>query len=162
MLACACSIASDEIHGESVESPPDPAQFNRLCEQLMSQVLQHGIVMFSESNAELGTGGLAMLDEIVEIAVDCPSLSISVTGHTDNRGNEAANRALSQARAESVVAYLTEHGIDPGRLYASGAGSDKPIASNEDAAGRRVNRRIEFELRNIRTTGRTPCFSAHF
>ncbi len=117
----------------------------------MTRVLQHGIVKFAESSAVLGTSGLATLDEIVEIAFDCPSLSLAVKGHTDNRGNQAANRALSQARAEAVVAYLAEHGIDPARLRASGAGSDEPIASNEYAAGRQVNRRIEFELSFRRT-----------
>jgi OmpA-OmpF porin, OOP family len=159
-LACACSIASDEVRRESVEPLPDPAQFDQLCEELMSQVLHQGTVNFAESNAELGTSGLGMLDEIVEIAFDCPSLVIAVTGHTDNRGNEAANHALSRARAETVVAYLAEHGIDPARLHASGAGSDKPIASNEDAAGRQVNRRIEFGLSFRRTMRAAPRFFA--
>jgi len=145
-LACACSIASDEITQESVEPLPASAQFDRLCEKLMSQVLQEGIVKFTESRAELGSKALSMLDEIVEIAFDCPSLSITVTGHTDNTGNETANLALSNARAESVVAYLAERRIDPARLEASGAGSDAPIANNEDAAGRQINRRIDFEL----------------
>ncbi len=145
-LACANSIASEEIAPESVKPLHDPAHFNRLCEELMRQVLQQGNVEFAESSAELGTNALGTLDEIVEIAFDCPSLSITVTGHTDNTGNEAANRALSKARAESVVTYLTKRGIEPERLTASGVGSAVPIASNEDALGRQVNRRIEFEV----------------
>ena len=161
-LACACSIASDEVRRESVQPLPDSAPFDRLCEELISRVLQQGVVKFADSSAVLGTGGLAMLDEIVEIAFDCPSLIIAVTGHTDNRGNPAANRALSQARAETVVAYLVGHGIDPLRLHASGAGSDEPIASNEDAAGRQLNRRIEFQLRFPRTLHAAPHFSVRF
>ncbi len=122
------------------------AQFDRLCENLFAQVLQKGSVEFAKSNAELGTSSLSLLDEIVEIATDCPSLSISVTGHTDDTGNESANTGLSKARAQSVITYLIERGIEPKRLTAIGAGSATPIASNEDAAGRKVNRRIDFEM----------------
>ena len=161
-LSCACSIASDEVRRVSVGPLPDSALYNLLCEELINQALQHGIVKFAESSAVLGTGGLATLDEIVEIAFDCPSLVIAVEGHTDDRGNEAANLALSQARAEAVVAYLSEHGINPARLYASGAGSDEPIASNKDAAGRQVNRRIEFELSFRRTIRGATRFSVPF
>ena len=145
-LAGASSIASEEITPESVEPLPDSAQFNRLCEELMNQVLQEGTVEFAESSSELATNALGTLDEIVEIAFDCPSLSITVTGHTDNTGNEVANIELSKARAESVAAYLTKHGIDPGRLKAIGVGSDTPVASNKNAAGRHMNRRIEFKV----------------
>ena len=114
----------------------------------MSRVVQHAELNFEKSSDTIGTSARSLLDEIVEIAFDCPSLMISVTGHTDNTGNEASNRALSKARAESVVAYLSERGIDPGRLSAAGAGSDTPIASNEDAAGRQENRRIDFEVKS--------------
>lgn len=145
-LAFASSIASEENAPESVQLLPDSGHFNNFCENLMSQVVQQGEVKFAESSADLGTNAMGMLDEIVEIAFDCPALFITITGHTDNTGNEAANRALSEGRAESVVAYLTEHGIDVGRLKASGVGSDSPIASNENRAGRQINRRIEFEL----------------
>jgi OOP family OmpA-OmpF porin len=89
---------------------------------------------------------LSLLDEIAEIATDCPTASITVTGHTDSTGNESTNRALSEARAKSVVTYLIERGIEPQRLTTNGVGSAGAIASNDDAAGRQVNRRIEFEL----------------
>ena len=161
-LLCASSVASEEGTQEFVELIPDSARFNSLCENLISQVLQQANVTFVKSSAEIGTSALATLDEIVEIVVDCPSLLIEVTGHTDNRGNEAANDALSKARAESVVAYLTERAIDPGRLCANGVGSDSPIASNENAAGRQVNRRIEFELsfRSDSDSKSIPCPAA--
>ncbi len=145
-LTYSSGFASDETAQVFVEASPDSVQFDRLCEELIGQVLQRGSVRFAESSAELGSNSLSMLDEIVEIATDCPALSIAVTGHTDNTGNELANRELSKARAESVVAYLTEHGIGPERLTADGAGSATAIASNDDAAGRQVNRRIEFEV----------------
>ena len=156
-LLFAGNVESEEITQELVELAPDSVRFNRLCEILMNQVLRDATVSFARSSVDIGTSALAMLDEIVEIAFDCPSLMIAVTGHTDNSGDEALNRALSQARAESVVAYLTDRGIESDRLSAIGAGSDAPIASNDHRAGRQVNRRIEFEL-SLRETekGRNP------
>lgn len=124
----------------------DPLQHNRLCQELVSLVLQQDKVTFAHSSDELGTDARGLLDEIVEIATDCPAMSIAVIGHTDDTGNENTNHNLSKARAESVVAYLTEGGVESGRLTAIGAGSKLPIASNDDPAGRQLNRRIEFEL----------------
>lgn len=137
MLSYSGNLASEEITS---------ADFNMLCENLMSHVLRHSSVKFAESSAELGSHSYAVLDEIVEIATDCPSMSIIVTGHTDNTGNEHFNRGLSQARADSVVDYLTGRGIQRARLTARGAGSDTPIANNDSPRGRKINRRIEFEL----------------
>ena len=128
------------------ENGQKSAQFVSLCQNLMGQVLQQASLSFAKSSDKIPTSAQSVLDEIVEIAFDCPALLISVTGHTDNTGNEATNRALSKARAESVVAYLTERGIDPLRLSADGVGSDTPIASNDNAAGRQMNRRIKFDL----------------
>jgi len=127
-------------------SADDAVPQDTLCEELMSRVVQQADLNFEKSSDKIGTSARSLLDEIVEIAFDCPSLMITVTGHTDNTGNEAGNRALSKARAESVVAYLGERGIEKERLSATGAGSERPIASNEDAAGRQENRRIEFEV----------------
>ena len=130
-------------------TPSDPALFDRICLDLMGRVLQRGKVRFAQSSDQLSTNSLGLLDEIVEIATDCPALSIAVTGHTDDTGDELINRRLSKARAEAVVAYLTEHGIEPGRLSAFGAGSETPIASNDDVAGRQLNRRIEFAVEQV-------------
>ncbi len=154
-LVLAGNIAAEECSRESVDSNPGSAQFDSLCRNLMSQALRQANLNFEKSSDEIRTSARATLDEIIEIIFDCPSLVIVVTGHTDNTGEEAANRALSKARAESIVAYLTERGIDPGRLSASGVGSDTPIASNDTIAGRQLNRRIVFEL-SVRRTKRGP------
>ena len=122
------------------------AQYVELCGKLVADVTQKGDVKFSKSSAEIGTAVRGLLDAIAEIATDCPSMTITVTGHTDNTGYEAANRALSEARAVSVVSYMIERGIAAERLNAVGAGSSKPIASNDDRAGREANRRIEFAV----------------
>jgi OmpA-OmpF porin, OOP family len=73
-------------------------------------------------------------------------LLVEIGGHTDNVGNADQNRTLSQKRAEAVVKYLVKKGIDAGRLTAKGYGPDKPIADNKKAAGRQLNRRVEFTI----------------
>ncbi|MEQ8479601.1 MAG: OmpA family protein [Hoeflea sp.] len=69
---------------------------------------------------------------------------IEIVGHSSSEGAADYNRHLSQRRAEAVVAALVERGLDPSRLSAAGRGEDEPIASNNDEAGRSMNRRVEI------------------
>lgn len=71
--------------------------------------------------------------------------TISIVGHSSSEGGEDYNRDLSQRRAASVVAALVALGLDPSSLTAAGQGEDMPIASNDDAAGRSLNRRVEVQ-----------------
>jgi outer membrane protein OmpA-like peptidoglycan-associated protein len=72
------------------------------------------------------------------------SKHIVVEGHTDSKGGEAANRALSQSRADSVRVFLIQQGVPADRITAVGKGEDEPIASNKTAEGRANNRRVEI------------------
>ena len=65
-------------------------------------------------------------------------------GHTDNQGSAAANQALSEKRAQAVVAWLTAHGIPATRLSAKGFGQTKPLIDNGTEDGRAKNRRVEL------------------
>ncbi len=71
---------------------------------------------------------------------------VQVRGHTDSQGSEAYNLRLSQERVEAVVQRLVELGIQPTRLEPVGLGESQPVASNDDAAGRELNRRVEFVI----------------
>ncbi len=71
---------------------------------------------------------------------------IRVEGHTDNRGKEAYNIELSDRRAKSVLKWLSDHGIEAGRVEAQGFGPKKPIAENKTEAGRAKNRRVDFVI----------------
>ncbi len=71
---------------------------------------------------------------------------LAVRGHTDNRGGAAHNLDLSQRRANSVMRYLVEQGIDENRLEAQGFGQTKPIRENTTQPGRAANRRVEFQV----------------
>jgi len=75
-----------------------------------------------------------------------PNLKIEVQGYTDNIGSEKANKVVSQKRAESVKAYLLARGISADRIKAVGYGEVNSIGDNKDAAGRAMNRRIEFKV----------------
>jgi len=71
---------------------------------------------------------------------------LRVEGHTDTDGNEANNQQLSERRAQSVVRWLTEHGIEANRLTAVGCGSRDPLADNTTPEGKQRNRRTEFDI----------------
>lgn len=74
-----------------------------------------------------------------------PDLRVEVLGYTDDRGSPEVNRQVSAQRAGSVRDWLVEReGIDPGRIAVSGLGAADPIASNESADGRALNRRVEL------------------
>jgi OOP family OmpA-OmpF porin len=79
---------------------------------------------------------------------------VEVAGHTDNAGNAADNRTLSQKRADAVVTYLTSKGVEKHRLVPKGYGPDKPIADNKSTAGKQKNRRVEF---NILSSSKKPA-----
>jgi len=89
-----------------------------------------------------------LLDEIVQIIAENPTLHIVVEGHTDNVGSENFNQKLSQGRAESIVEYFVNKGIAPDRLRAIGYGLSKPMAGNDTPDGRAKNRRVEFTIVN--------------
>jgi OOP family OmpA-OmpF porin len=71
---------------------------------------------------------------------------VQVQGHTDNRGDPAANLELSQRRAESVVQWLINAGVESSRLEAKGYGDTRPLVPNLTPANRARNRRVQFMI----------------
>ena len=84
------------------------------------------------------------LDAVTAALSDNPVITLDVEGHTDNVGDAAQNKALSQARADAVRSYLVVHGIEAARLRAVGYGMERPLASNGTETGRSINRRVEL------------------
>lgn len=102
-------------------------------------------VYFDTNSAEIKPESAATLAEIAELLGNRPDLKLLVVGHTDNQGDYDYNITLSSRRAESVVRALTaQYGIDSGRLRSAGVGYLAPVASNDMAAGREKNRRVEL------------------
>ena len=105
-------------------------------------------VTFLTGSSKLTKQAKSELDELVIILNKYPKLGINIGGHTDNTGKADKNLALSQTRADEVKKYLVEKGITEDRLTATGFGQDKPLGDNSSAAGRALNRRVEFGVRN--------------
>ena len=103
-------------------------------------------IFFETGKAELKASSFAELDRVVKFLNDNPNVTIEISGHTDNVGNENFNNTLSQQRAESVTQYLLSKGIDQSRLSSKGYGFKKPVADNSSEQGRALNRRVEFTI----------------
>ena len=103
-------------------------------------------INFETGSATLTVNSRYELDNLVTGLNTYPGVVIEVAGHTDNTGDPAANLSLSQARAASVVKYLTDRGISEGRLRARGYGDTKPLAPNDSEENRAKNRRTEFTI----------------
>lgn len=83
----------------------------------------------------------------VSLLKERPNLRIGVEGHTDNTGNPAANKTLSNDRAKAVVEAIAAAGISSNRLDPVGYGQERPIADNRTEEGRAKNRRVELVKR---------------
>ena len=103
-------------------------------------------IYFDFNKATLNDASYTELNHLVATMKTHPQLRFTISGHTDNVGNEAYNLQLSQQRADSVVHYLIQHGVEPSRLQSQGMGSSRPIESNQTEWGRAQNRRIEISL----------------
>ncbi len=101
---------------------------------------------FETGKAELKPESYAVLDELVAYLVRKEDERIELGGHTDNVGSAKSNLLLSEARANTVRAYVIMKGIDPLRVTAKGYGFTVPVASNATAEGRAQNRRTEVKI----------------
>ena len=101
-------------------------------------------VHFATNSAALAGDSQAVLDQVAEALKDNGNWKMKVVGFTDSTGNGTANAALAQQRAQSVMAYLSAHGVDAGRLRVQAEGPQKPVASNDSDRGRALNRRVEL------------------
>ncbi|WP_310392340.1 OmpA family protein [Hymenobacter sp.] len=103
-------------------------------------------IFFDFGKATLRKESKAELERLQKLLVETPALKLEMAGHTDNVGEAATNKSLSQRRAQAVVTYLSQHGIAAARLTAAGYGEARPVAPNTSKAGRQLNRRTEFKV----------------
>ena len=89
------------------------------------------------------------LDRLAGMLRENPSIRIEISGHTDNQGNDEYNLELSWNRAKTVYQYLVDAGIAMDRLAFKGFGETRPVAGNDDEAGRALNRRTEFKITQL-------------
>ena len=105
------------------------------------------VVRFKYDNNEFTEDGLNMLVDFTDILAMHSGAKIVITGYTDAEGYENYNQKLSEFRANIVRSFFLGRGIKPDQIEVIGAGSKKPIESNETAWGRMMNRRVEIEVK---------------
>lgn len=113
-----------------------------------------GDLLFASGRAELNGNAYHNLARLADFLNRHPERTVMIEGHTDNVGSESANFGLSQRRADSVKSHLQSQGIAASRLLASGKGEGSPVAGNDSAAGRQLNRRVEIIISNNLTSAR--------
>ncbi|HEX5760138.1 MAG TPA: OmpA family protein [Thermoanaerobaculia bacterium] len=105
-------------------------------------------VLFDFDKAEIRPDAAGALGRLATVLRGFPQGTARLEGHTDAKGDDAYNQRLSERRAAAVKAWLVEReGIEAGRLTTQGLGESKPVASNDDDAGRQRNRRVAAIIR---------------
>lgn len=120
------------------------------CQQQLNAAMTGKTILFETNKAAVKRDSVALLDSLVGIVSSCKGViagrGIQVSGHTDNVGNDAYNQKLSEQRAGAVKDYFVKQGVDAALVKSVGYGESKPVASNDNEAGRSQNRRITFEI----------------
>lgn len=110
-------------------------------------VVVNNEILFDYNSAALRSSSKSTIREMAEVFDKYGDTTIQVEGHTDSRGSESYNRALSARRASSVASYLRNLGVDGYRVETEAYGESQPRASNSTASGRQQNRRVEIHVR---------------
>jgi len=116
-------------------------------------VITFGDVLFNTDQAVLTAQGMQTAQRLAEVLRNNPDRSLLVEGFTDSTGSAAHNLDLSQRRAESVRSALSQMGVDRSRIETRGYGEAYPVAGNNTASDRQLNRRVEIVLSEA---GRAP------
>ena len=142
------------FHSENIEllsgTPNEPFLKNVGMKQLSvgeSMVLKN--VFFETNKYDLKDESRVELMKLHSFMQNNPAVSIEISGHTDNVGNDNDNQTLSENRAQAIYNFLIENGIEANRLSYKGYGETQPIDTNDTEEGRANNRRSEFKIKEI-------------
>ena len=102
-------------------------------------------VLFETAKWDINSQAFQKLGEVIEVMKKNPSLKLEVQGYTDNRGAAAFNMKLSEKRANAIMEYFIDNGIESGRISAKGFGLSNPATTNDTPEGRAINRRVELK-----------------
>ncbi|MCK7517224.1 MAG: OmpA family protein [Ignavibacteriales bacterium] len=103
-------------------------------------------ILFGYDSSTLQPEAKANISKLADILKKYPDSNILITGHTDSDGSENYNQTLSEKRAQSVSDYTMYKGISSSRLSTVGLGETEPVASNDTADGKQLNRRVEIAI----------------
>jgi outer membrane protein OmpA-like peptidoglycan-associated protein len=151
-LTDACPIEpSDPLLGSSTAGCPEGSGIVNLSCETITLSMPIEFVTGSAQLDEMSYPVLYLVADTMNVAQNVRLVSIE--GHTDDRGNDAANLRLSEERAYSVLDFLVSAGVDPVRLQAVGYGETLPIGENDTPEGRAINRRVELRILSNDTCG---------
>lgn len=106
-------------------------------------------VLFDTNSDTLKPGADESLNRVAQFLQTQPAVKVRIEGHTDSRGSDSYNQALSQRRAQAVASALMARGVDASRVQPVGRGMEVPLATNDTAEGRQQNRRVELIFSNL-------------
>ena len=109
-------------------------------------------IFFDFDKTTLRPESIPQLDRVVNFMLDNPTVKVEIGGHTDSKGSDEYNINLSQGRADAVVNYVINQGVDFSRIIAKGYGENLPVDTNSTDEGRQSNRRVEFKILEIDTS----------
>ncbi|CCO46047.1 putative outer membrane protein A [Vibrio nigripulchritudo SOn1] len=123
------------------EKKPEPPK-----KQTITFQSQQDVSLFETGSSKLSAAGTRRFESVATLLTTYPQSKVDVVGHTDSRGSAKFNQKLSEQRAQAVADYLIAKGVDPSRITVKGEGEANPVASNDTAAGREQNRRVEVTI----------------
>jgi OmpA-OmpF porin, OOP family len=138
-----CKALQADEEAPPAPPPPAPAPRGEEPAPMAEKIVLRG-VNFDFDKSNIRPDAAVILDEAVRILGTGSGPAVMVEGHTDWIGTDAYNQGLSERRANSVMNYLVDHGVDASRLSTAGYGESRPIASNQTREGRALNRRVEL------------------
>jgi OOP family OmpA-OmpF porin len=139
----ACEGIADEV--AEVEAPEAPAATAVQTSKIDTREFSEQ-TLFDTDSAQMNSSGLSVMNGLFSALSEYKGITgISVTGHTDSRGSEAYNQALSEQRAQTVAAQISAR-YPNARIQVVGMGEASPVASNVTAEGRQLNRRVDVEV----------------
>ena len=110
------------------------------------RLIMPGNITFKTDSSDINSSFYPVLNSVAKVLNKYSNSTVLVSGHTDNTGSAEYNLNLSKMRAASVAAYLEGQGVKSSRFEVMGLGYSNPIVSNDTAAGREQNRRVEIKI----------------
>ncbi|MGH6716686.1 MAG: OmpA family protein [Bradyrhizobium sp.] len=135
-----------QVNAHISVKPVSAQVVSSVCQQLFSNLLAKGNILFESGGATIDPDSAGLLDYLIETALRCPTANIEIAGSSGSDGDDAADQALSEARAQAVRDYLVKAGL-PADRFTVGYGSDRPAAAGDPGKPKAQNRRIEFLVR---------------
>jgi outer membrane protein OmpA-like peptidoglycan-associated protein len=148
--AMSAQAAADRARADAAASQQQLANAQRQLADLQAKQTDRGVVvtlgdvLFDTGQSTLKPGADLAVNRLATYLSQNPNTKVLIEGHTDSRGSDAYNDALSERRAHAVATALESRGVAASQVQTAGRGKDYPVASNETAEGRQQNRRVEI------------------